>query len=148
MRLNFAQIVRSGGIDIQNEYNKLRELFFVKNIQVSTYTQKSIRDIVSENFRWFHFRGTCLSLDEFDKRNGFVFNKQLGTDNIDCLVSFAEYIYNMINELNRIGQKMFLVFPFDLKFVLEHIERVIESIGYMRLWEDGIIVFVDRKSVV
>ena len=92
MRRNFVEVLRSGKVSLKKEYSKLYDLFYGKNEQY----EKSLADFVSENFFAYHFRGTCLSLDEFDETYGFHFVEQPQNFDIDYLVSFCEYVYNLI----------------------------------------------------
>ena len=69
MRLNFAQALKSGRLDIKKEYSKLYNLFYGKDER----DKKSLADLISLNFESIYFRGTCLDLDEFDEEFGFHF---------------------------------------------------------------------------
>ena len=57
---------------------------------------KSLADLISMNFKGFDFRGTCLTLDEFDEEHGFNFAEQPQDFDIDYLVSFCEYTNNAV----------------------------------------------------
>lgn len=65
MRRNFAQILKDAKIDIKVEYQKLYGMLYDRSIQVSNTNRISVYDELSTYFIAFHFRGTCLSLDEF-----------------------------------------------------------------------------------
>lgn len=92
VRRNFAQVLRAGKVDPQKEYSKLYSLFYNKDSRDG----KSLADLISMNFKGFDFRGTCLTLDEFDEEHGFNFAEQPQDFDIDYLVSFCEYIYNLL----------------------------------------------------
>lgn len=139
MRRNFAQVLREGKIDLNNEYSKLYDIFYGR----SRRDGKSIADIVSANFTDYNFRGTCLSLEEFEWTYGFDFVKQPQNLDIDYLVSFCEYIYNFI--LNTDYGAFFS--SFNKGSHLEHIRRVIEAIGYMESSEDDMTIFVPKDDV-
>lgn len=139
MRRNFAQVLKSGKIDLKNEYSKLYGLFYDKDGRDS----KSLADLISLNFEEFYFRGTCLDLEEFDKQFGFHFVKQPQDFNIEYLVSFCEYVYNFILHF----QDRFFFGGINKHFYMQHINRVIEAIGYMQSSEDGLVIFVPKDSV-
>lgn len=139
MRRNFAQVLREGKIDINNEYSKLYSMFYEKDRKDG----KSIAEIVSYNFDEFYFRGTCLSLEEFDKTHDINFCKQPSDFDVDYLVNFCEYIFNFIS---RLDDRHFFVY-FDRSAYINHILRVIEAIGYMQSQEDGVAIFVPKNSV-
>ena len=69
MRKNFAQILKNGKVDYKSEYKKLYELLFEKNLQDENGELCSVHMVFGEFFTSFHFRGTCLSLQEFDEEN-------------------------------------------------------------------------------
>ena len=92
MRRNFAEVLKSGKIDIKKEYSKLYELFYGKDSR----DDRSLAELISMNFNTIHFRGTCLDLDDFNQQYGFNFVEQPKDFNIDYLVSFCEYVYNFV----------------------------------------------------
>lgn len=139
MRRNFAQVMREGKIDLENEYSKLYSLFYGKNSKDG----KSVEDVISLNFLDFHFRGTCLSLDEFNQTHSICFVEQPQNFNIDYLVNFCEYIYNFITPL-RDGC---FFRNFNKYAYIQHILTVIGVIGYMPSNEDGFTIFVPKDSV-
>lgn len=137
MRRNFVEVLRSGKVCLKKEYSKLYDLFYGKNEQY----EKSLADFVSENFFAYHFRGTCLSLDEFDETYGFHFVEQPQNFDIDYLVSFCEYVYNLILYLQRscgVEQTKF--------FCLQQINQVIETIAYTQCHENGFTIFVPKDN--
>ena len=75
MRRNFAQILKDAKIDVKVEYQKLYGMLYDRSIQVSNTSWISAYDEFSTYFIAFHFRGTCLSLDEFNDLHGFHFEK-------------------------------------------------------------------------
>ena len=93
---NFAQILKDAQIDIKMEYQKLYGMLYDRSIQISNMNRISAYDELSERFIDFYFRGTCLSIDEFNKMHGFHFEKEPSDFNIDHLESMCEYIYNML----------------------------------------------------
>lgn len=95
------------------------------------------------NFEGVYFRGTCLDLDEFDEEHGFRFVEQPQDFDMDYLVSFCEYIYNLVLHF----EERFFLAQLNKQFYLEQISKVIEAIGYVQASEDGLTIFVPKDSV-
>lgn len=136
MRRNFAQVLKENKIDLKNEYSKLYKLFYGKDGR----DDRSIADIVSSSFINYPFRGTCLSLEEFDETFGFNFVKEPQDFNEDYLISFMEYTYNFIVGL----QCNSFFFDLDIHFYIQHFHKLVESIGYIFSYENGVTIFVPR----
>ena len=123
MRKSFAQVLRDGNVDPKGEYNKLYKLLHAK---VFNYKTKSLYQVFGENFPRFFFRGTCLSIEEFDQKYGFSFEENPRKFDIDYLVSFCEYFHNMLIGL-QISENSSMYGGFsstevNIPFVLEQIE--------------------------
>ena len=138
MRRNFAQVLRAGKVDPRKEYSKLYSLFYNKDSRDG----KSLADLISMNFEGFYFRGTCLTLDEFDEEHGFNFTEQPQDFDIDYLVSFCEYIYNLLLHLDN----NFFFVQFNKCFYLQQIDKVVDAIGYMQSFEDGFTIFLPKDN--
>lgn len=153
MRRNFAEILKNAKIDIKSEYQKLYGLLYDRSIQVSTVNRISAYDELSERFIGFYFRGTCLSIDEFNDMHGFRFERDPSDFNIDHLISLCEYIYNMLMGYQStqlsFGRTM-SVGPavINVQFYLEQINQVIEKIGYMQTMEDNFTIFIEKSPAV
>ena len=150
MRRNFAQILKDAKIDIKVEYQKLYGMLYDRSIQVSNTNRISVYDELSTYFIAFHFRGTCLSLDEFNDLHGFHFEKDPTNFNIDHLISLCEYIENLLIAYQCVS----LSYPyeygnmptnlFNVQFYLQQISQVIEKIGYMQAGQNGLTIFVEK----
>lgn len=138
MRRNFAQVLKEGKIDIKNEYSKLYNIFYGKDGR----DDRSIADIVSNNFLYYHFRGTCLTLKEFNEVYSFNFVKEPQEFNEDYLINFMEYIYNLISFLD--GRLLF--HDMGKHFYLNHIRCVVNLIGYTPISENDFTIFIPRDS--
>lgn len=136
MRRTFAQVINAGKIDIKNEYSKFYELFYGKDSRDS----RSIADMVDDNFINYHFRGTCLSLDEFNKVYDFNFQRQPQNFDEEYLVSFMEYIYNFIIGLND----NLYFYDINKSFYLNQLQCVADKIGYIAIYKEGITSYVQR----
>lgn len=151
MRRNFAQILKDADIDIKVEYQKLYGMLYDRSIQVSSMNRISAYDELSERFNGFYFRGTCLSIDEFNDLHGFHFEKEPANFNIDHLISLCEYIYNMLIGYQTAqgsfgyGFTSMMPMPINIQFYMTQITQVIERIGYMQAIEDGYTIFVEKS---
>lgn len=147
MRKNFAQILKNGKVDYKSEYKKLYELLFEKNLQDENGELCSVHMVFGEFFTSFHFRGTCLSLQEFDEENGFNFpDPSRDNPKIEDLVLLMEYFYNML--MGYMGsQNMSFYSGINTQFLMQHILSVCDAIGYKQVTEDGFAVFVEKNTV-
>lgn len=146
MRRNFAQILQSGKVDYKKEYKKLYDLLFGGEMDIngeyhSTYTE------LSDSFTAFYFHGTYLTLQEFDEENGFNFpDPSKANPKFDDLILLMEYFYNMLT--GYMGANHFAFDnPIDTQFLMQHILKVCEAIGYKQVSEDGFTVFVEKDVV-
>lgn len=150
MRRNFAPILKDAKIDVKVEYQKLYGMLYDRSIQVSNTSWISAYDEFSTYFIAFHFRGTCLSLDEFNDLHGFHFEKDPTNFNIDHLISLCEYIENLLMAYQCVP----LSYPYgygnmptkliNVQFYLQQISQVIEKIGYMQAEQNGLTIFVEK----
>lgn len=145
MRRNFAQILKEASIDIKEEYAKLYGMMYSRSIQISDRKRISAHDEIGDAFCNFHFRGTCLSLEEFDSKHDFTFVENPTDFTIDTLVSLCEYIYNMMVAYQCSGLYGFMQSPINTQFYLQQIDIVIEAIGYMRTQQDNFTIFVEKS---
>lgn len=74
-------------------------LFYTKDPR----DEKSVADIIAQSFLDFNFRGTCLTLEEFNKVHDFHFEQAPEDFDIDYLINFCEYIFNFISHLQDAG---------------------------------------------
>lgn len=135
MRRTFADVIKNGQINFDNEYSKFYNMFYKANR--SGY---SIASLVNERFLQIPFRGTCMSLEEFDEIFGFYFEESPNTVCLEELISFMEYIYNFTLYAS----------DYDLKYVLfRQLEVVTEQIGYQEICgENGVRIFVPKDATV
>lgn len=129
MRKTFAQVLEEGKVDIFLEYSRLYKLMYSKK-----YGSPFLRERIEETFESIWFRGTALSLDDFDHEYGFNFEENPQDFDITYLVRYCEYFYNFV---------IHSIYPSD--FYVQQIQRVIERIGYMGIQEKGLMSFVERN---
>jgi len=151
MRRNFAQILKNAKIDIKAEYQKLYGMLYDRSIQVSNTNRISAYDELSERFIGFYFRGTCLSIDEFNDLHGIHFERDPDDFSIDLLICLCEYIYNMLmgyqatQSPSGYGFTQAMPILINVQFYFEQINQVIEKVGYMQTMEDNFIIFVEKS---
>lgn len=142
-RKTFAQVLKDANVDIEREYERLYQLFYKFKIPDSSGTAMTLYEICEMGFMSFPHRGTCLSLDDFNDFYGFHFEQKPSNFDVDYLVNFCEYSYNLaiFQQGNRI-----MAFLCPATQYIQQILKVIESIGYMHLSEDGISTFVPKSQ--
>ena len=107
----------------------------------------SFRDICEQNFDHLPFKGTCITLRDFDDYYGFKFEKEPKRVNINYLINFCEYVYNLAI-YNNAGIPY--MSPYGMgdgaNSIITHIHKVIELIGYMEAKQDGLTIFVPKSQ--
>lgn len=133
-RRNFAQILKEAKVDIRREYDRLYANFYLHNSYNVEGRMRSLRDYCASQFGEIPFRGTCVNLDDFDDFYGFHFEKNPKDFDLDYLVSFCEYSYNLaIHSAPSGWLSVDYVSYIDKQphFFVEQIMRVVDVIGYM-----------------
>ncbi len=152
MRRTFAQVLKEAKIDPKMEYQKLYGMLFDRSIQVSNTKRISAYDELSDFFFGFYFRGTCLSIDEFNNMHGFNFEREPADFNIDHLILLCEYIQNMLmgyqgtQNYNGWGYMPMQQPAINMQFYFAQIAQVIEKIGYMASTQDSFCIFVPKDN--
>ncbi len=144
MRRSFAQVLKEGNISIRREYDKL---FALLHEPLFSNSDISLFDVISKNITRLPFRGTCLSLEEFDEKYGFNFVKKPEHVDVDYLIAFCEYMYNLVTGLNNAT-----IFSWDgversinYSNYLSQINAVIEELGYVQAMDGFIYIFVEKS---
>ncbi len=122
-RRYFAEIIQNGKFSISDEYAKLYHIFF------SSFENETLYYTCKDNFIRYSFRGTCLSIDEFNLKFGFDFliRGVNGKETIDDLVNFIEYSYNLLS----IFSESEYGFGRVVRLYREHISIIESEISYM-----------------
>jgi len=143
-RIPFSEVLKNASVDLSSEYGRLYELFYI-NVEDSSALGNTISEHCASRFKDFPYRGTCISLDDFEKCHNLNFVGSPHEFDIDYLVSFCEYSYNIVvycsgsdSDLKYYGMHK------QISFFLQQIERVIEKIGYMPNSKNGITDFVPK----
>ncbi|MBR3225761.1 MAG: hypothetical protein IKF78_10635 [Atopobiaceae bacterium] len=133
MRRTFAEVLRSSGIDVQAEYNSLQSLVFER---YGLYT------FMDSHFREVWFADTAISLEDFNKRHNFDFDRVRSDASLDDLLDLCEYAYNFADVLTDVGVSG----GGSCWVVLEHINTLVDKLGYTDTRDDGFVVFVPRDE--
>lgn len=143
-RKNFAQVLSEAKIDLQREYDRLYSAFYLNKLSGPYGNNFSLKECCGCNFTIFPFRGTCISLDDFDDYYGFYFEKHPRDFDINYLISFCEYSYNLALYCQNTNLAGF--YP-QFQFYLQQTQKVIETIGYtINKKNDGVFIFVPKSS--
>ena len=143
MRRNFATILKEAKVNIQDEYARLYAIFYDKYLYENG-NNFSFYDLIEASFSGFWFRGTCVSLADFNETHEFSFEKEPQDFNLDYLISFCEYVYNLT--MGFMGCNNTYASFFNTQRIIEQIFRIIEKIGYMQSSEDGLTIFVEKNQ--
>lgn len=145
-RRNFAQILETANVDIKREYDRLYSSFYLHKIQDMYGNLNSLRDHCAANFMNVPFRGTCLSLDDFDDFYGIHFEKVPSNFDLNYLILFCEYTYNLVMYLNCNMSFMYADINVPQQMYMQQIMKVTELIGYMITPKDGIKIIVPKSQ--
>lgn len=157
-RVLFSQVLKDASIDIRKEYGKLYDMFCVQRVRVDFLSNAiclsrnniTIRDFCADNFGELppQVRGTCLSLNEFDKLNRFRFKRRPFCLDINYLISFCEYSYNLITCIHQCLECVSsIVFSEKIQLYLRQVKIVVEKLGFMPNTPNGITDFVPKDQV-
>lgn len=136
-RRYFAQVLKSAKVDIEREYERLYMIFNARDMDGYSW-----RDICERNFLKLPFKDTWLSLNDFDICNDFNFQMPPIDFDINYLVNYCEYIYNLSDHILDKDHFERSRYPHPLK----HIDTLIEKIGYMRICDDFFYKFVPKSQ--
>lgn len=151
-RIPFSQVLKNASIDLEREYARLYGLFFLQKIQVDQNRITTLREYCANNFISFPFRGTCVSLDDFDDFYGYHFEKVPANCDVDYLISFCEYSYNIVihsQGMGYAGLGMMDAFCMTqpIHLYLQQVLAVIETVGFIsNTDEKGITDFVPKDQ--
>jgi len=136
-RRNFAQVLKNAKIDIKREYERLYIIFYEKDTDGASWY-----DVCERRFLRMPFKGTYLSLKDFNKCNEFKFETPPVDFDINCLINFCEYIYNLVARCSDKVHFERSKFPYPIS----QINTLIEKIGYMEIEDDGFFIFVPKSQ--
>lgn len=146
-RIPFSQVLKNASIDLRREYDRLYGLFYLQKFDDGFGTIETLRGYCEKWFARLPFRGTCMSLDDFDDYYGYSFERVPVGFDISYLISFCEYSYNLAvyNQDAFFGGGIVGIGS-PMMFYVQQVLKVIESIGYMANNQDGITDFVPKDQ--
>ena len=143
-RKDFAQILLDADVDIKREYDRLYNSFYIQKVQNSYGNIGVLKEFCEMAFVNMPFRGTCLNLDDFDEFYNFHFEKVPSNFDIDYLVSFCEYTYNLMLYTNvEVG----VMYMSPKQLYMQQVMKVIDTIGYMSTQKNEVTIFVPKSEV-
>lgn len=145
-RRNFAQILKEAKIDIKKEYDRLYQSFYNQKFFDGYNYNVTLKDSCELYFLNYPFRGTCLSLEDFDNSHKFNFEKVPTKFNLNYLISFCEYTYNLVSNLNTMNPMGLTGLQNQQQIFCIQISKVIEAVGYVPINKEGIIIFLPNSQ--
>lgn len=142
-RKDFAQVLQDADVDIKREYDRLYNSFYIQKTQDSYGNVGTLSDFCGMVFINMPFRGTCLTLDDFDEFYDFHFEKVPSNFSIDYLITFCEYTYNLILYANIETGFMFMS---PKQLYIQQVMKVVDIIGYMGTQKNGVTIFAPKSE--
>lgn len=140
MRRVFADVLKGGGVNIEKEYYRLYDAFYDRRI--------GIHNSCAGYFMEMPFRGTCVSLEDFDEFYGFNFESNPTNFDLDYLIEFCEYSYNLVLYIPDFGAHNYGGINSKDSYI-QQIEKVVELTNHQIVFDDdGIAIIVPKSSVV
>ena len=116
-RIPFSQVLKTAAIDIRREYDRLYGMFCVQKFQDMVGAGSSLKDYCATYFVRLPFRGTCVSLDDFDDFYGYSFEKNPSTFDIEYL---DLSIFQKANRATSLIKPLFQVLMITSEILLEY----------------------------
>lgn len=151
-RVPFSEIIKNSPVNVRREYERLFTLFSRQEVRAANGVNYTIRKYCSEYFIKWPFRGTCITLRDFDEFHGFMFNQYPPICDTDFLILFCEYSFNLVSYYLDYAKENHAVYATniinEMQIFIQQVLRVVESIGYMKQSKEGIINFIPKDQVV
>lgn len=140
-RRTFADLLNDYSFDVEMEYETLHRLMYSRGALVPG---RCLNDEIVRNFIYMPFRGSAISADSFNRRFNLDFEDCQTSGDFDYFVRFCEYVYNSAHglQLAALGDEQLNM------FVIHHIKKVLDNIGYSSVKDGKITVFVENKPEV
>lgn len=145
-RRNFAQILKEANVDIRREYDRLYNAFYVQKIADANGYGLVLREYSAANFMNMPFRGTCMSLDDFDDFYKIHYEKVPSGFDINYLVSFCEYTYNLAMYTPSMGIFGYMGMQTASQMYMQQVMKVVDAIGYMATQDGNVTIFVPKSA--
>lgn len=129
-RRPFSEVLQNAGIDLRKEYQRLITMFYDDG------DYGSVAEDIEEHFYKVPFRGTCITLDDFDETYGFQFETTPRNFDLNYLINFCEYCYNFCVHTGHNN-------------VINQVEQILEKVNYRRVRnESGLWIFVEKSAAL
>jgi len=129
-RRPFSQVLQNAGVDLKREYSRLLIMFYDET------SYGSVADDIADHFYKIPFKGTCISLADFDDTYNFHFEQHPRDFDLNYLVNFCEYCYNLCLYTGHKG-------------IVDQVERILELINYMIVHDElGRWSFVEKSPAI
>lgn len=150
MRRTFAEVLKSAKFNYKDEYDRLYHLLFDKDHESPNGREDwSLYDYFDSTFLHFYFAGTCLSLEEFDKKYGFNFPIPGEESSIDDLVLLLEYFQNLVEGFRCANYTLYRYSKtINEDFLSRYLYKMAEEMGYEFSSQDELSVLVEKNAVV
>lgn len=150
MRRTFVEVLKSAKFNYKDEYDKLYHLLFDKDYESPNGGEDwSLYDYFDSTFLHFYFAGTCLSLEEFDKKYGFYFPVPGEESSIDDLILLLEYFQNLIKGFRCANYTLYRFSNvINENFLTHYLYNMAEEMGYKFSSQDGLSILVEKNAVV
>lgn len=139
MRKHFIDILKDHKIDIKKEYHTLfRMIYFDEELEFKG--EYSYYNDVDECFCSIWFRGTAISLEDFESKYDINFLEYPSDFDIDDFIFFCEFWYNMSLAVRSELRHNYT--RYSPNFIIEQIDNIIEKIYYKIIYKEDIAVFI------
>lgn len=139
MRRVFADVLKGGGVNIKKEYYRLYDAFYDRRI--------GIHNSCAGCFMEMPFRQTCVSLSDFDESFDYHFEIIPDEIDLDCLINFCEYSFNLVLYIPDFGAHNYGGINSKNAYI-QQIEKVVELINHQIVFDDdGIAIIVPKNNV-
>lgn len=139
---HFVDILKEHKIDISKEYSTLYSLIYDKQVAFGKY--KSFYDEISEEFLYVSFRGTAISLEDFEEKHNIYFSESPNDFSLDYFILFCEYWYNMSKQFYWNCNYMFS--NTSPSFIIGQIDTIIEELNFKQINKDNFVLFVPKDN--
>ena len=144
-RKNLAQILREAKINVNQEYARLFDLFYKRKFE----SFGPISNFCERCFLQFPFRGTCLSVEEFEEAcYGGYFAESPRNFNLDYLIRFCEFTWNLVSGANKCPERLYEKEKAISETYLEQVLRIIDMVGYQTVYSERekVYIFVPKSQ--
>lgn len=137
-RKNLMEILKDAKIDLKEEYDRLYILFYCTP---DSYRMRLFE--YCENHFWdMPFRGTCLNINDFEETHDICFEEEPDDFDLDYLVSFCEYTYNLAYRLATYNQLK--------RMYIQQIKKVLALINHEFILDkkEHVYILVQKSETV